>query len=245
MQLIIFCALLGMALGAFAPQQFKAGSVGVLKKAVDVSTLASGYRSSARASDTCPQECQPKVSDFEDVDDPAVIEYNKKQNSPYRFQGQFNPTMLNRECRTWNKVISCVKRCPASAAKDQELEDLVIKKYKCADTEFLQHAACYMRVNDEMLSSCTSKCSSQRSAVENAGPITSMEDIERMLRDNCAYFKCDSLCDNKKVVQECGADAARIMLGYYKANTDFLKTYLGRMGVTMPSSCNAVGRSDE
>jgi hypothetical protein len=124
---------------------------------------------------------------------------------------------------------------------------LSLPRYMCVETKFTEYAPCYNKVGKSMEKVChaANKCGPKKTALENdmRNQPKTMADIENMLRHTCDYMTCYTECDRPKVVQECGADANRVLEGLYKKSIDVMRDIFATMGVSiqMPAQCNRIG----
>jgi len=251
MKIVLFCCLIAIAYcnpDRSQTTQRRASlsrrkSNVVMKKVSEVAPA--GYRSASRQEDNCAKNCIAKA-DESMSSDAALVEYLDKQSSPYRFEGQFKPDAMTKLCSIYNTTATCMAPCPTNAAKEEKIQALSIVRYKCAESNFWQHAQCYFDVNNEMLAACNSKCAARKTALQTDldREMQSIADVDRLLTSMCEYLDCDSDCEHAKAIEKCGADAASVLQGYYKKTVDNLRASLAEKGFNLPNVCNKVGRSD-
>jgi len=195
---------------------------------------------------TCPIDCMKRMkSDIEN--DAEFGEFIDKQSKPYRFDNQFDTRMLNKYCQKMNRTVDCVRPCSEGQMKNMATKALSLPKYMCVETKFVEYAPCYNRVGKQMEKVChaQNKCGPKKTALENDMRLQprDMADIEKMLKHTCDYMSCYMECDRPKVVQECGADANRVLEGLYRKSIDVMKDIFSTMGISVriPTECNRVG----
>jgi hypothetical protein len=219
---------------------------GKARKVPGSSGSSFGRGGSGTTSEMCPVTCMRQMKvDIEN--DPQFSEFIEKQSKPYRFDNQFDIRMLNKYCQKMNRTVDCVRPCTEGQLKNMATKALSLPRYMCVESKFTEYAPCYNKVGKQMEKVChaANKCGPKKTALENdmrKQPST-MADIENMLKHTCDYMACYTECDRPKVVQECGADANRVLEGLYKKSIDVMREIFSTMGISiqMPAQCNRIG----
>jgi len=245
MKAILLCCLLSVVYSGNVNYENVVQLGMVHKKADEV--VGSGFRRGGGSSNAeCTANCFTKFLEMcaADAETAKDLELSR---SAYRYADQFKPSVMNTMCRTYNSTADCLRPCPHSSDKTLVTEVLSTYRYKCIDTKFHEYAPCYFRVNNEMLATCNTKCGTKKTALENslAREMTSINDVDILIRDMCGYLACDSDCDYDKVKADCGADAARVLQVFYKKTIDVLRSTMAKKGFALPSVCSNVGSRDD
>jgi len=246
--IIVLCCFFAIAYSS--PPAFRFGNfipkAEIVTKAAEVS--GSGYRSGSGSSTShsCLIDCGKKYGQMVQANS-EVSKHQELGSKAYRYADQFKPSVIDVQCNAYNSTMDCIRPCSDAAGKNAIKEALDIQGYKCVNSKFHTYAPCYFKVNNEMLSACNTKCATKKSNLERdmSRELTSVADVDAFIKHFCEYLDCDSDCDSNKITQECGADAAHVMQGYYKKNVDVLRAQLAEKGFALPSVCNHVGKHDD
>lgn len=191
----------------------------------------------------CASTCKNQYVDAMNRDLP-----NYRGNENW-LKGEYDEAKLNKVCTNFNTTKTCHDNCQDSYSKTDNMNQLIISRYMCSTPTFKTNAPCILQAhNDPATKQCetNSNCAQYKENEERytRNRPSTADRVKDYIKQMCLNIKCSVDCAKASaVLQNCGSNAKRDLLGLAAQSTDFYKYRAASMGFpnSYPVECDSIG----